>query len=228
MKSCKDLSFLEEAIGYRFSKRELLERALTHTSYSNEHAVPSYERLEFLGDAVLQIIITDHLYHRFESETEGILTTMRKNLVSKPPLARIAEEISLGEYLSLGKGEDAAGGRHNATILADVFESVMAAIYLDGGIEAAKKVLLRLMKDELSQSAENKGADYKTRLQQLIEQDGKETLEYVVAKKEGPEHKPLYVINAVISGNVVGSGKGGSKHEAEQMAAEEALRWFHP
>ncbi len=227
MKNNKDLSCLEARLGYTFRDRSLLERALTHTSYSNENAVDSYERLEFLGDAVLQIIITDYLYHTFCKEPEGTLTTMRKNLVSKPPLARISEEISLGEYLSLGKGEEAAGGRHNPTILSDAFESIMAALYLDGGIAVVQEILLRLMKDELLQSAENKGADYKTRLQQLIEQDGCETLEYVVAKKEGPDHKPVYVINAVISGNIVGVGKGGSKHEAEQMAAREALSYFH-
>ncbi len=217
---------LEERIGYRFSDRALLETALTHASYSNEKGVPSYERLEFLGDAVLQIVISRYLFLRFSDLPEGLLTKYRQYLVCEATLARIAGDLSLGTYLRLGRGEDAGNGRRRPSILADAVESLLAAIYLDGGMQAVEPLLLSLMRDELDKCVENRDGDYKTRLQQLVEQDGGEVLEYVVISRTGPDHAPLYLIEARINSNRVGAGEGSSKHEAEQAAAREALLLF--
>ncbi len=221
-----NLRALEERIGYRFSDAALLETALTHASYSNEKGVASYERLEFLGDAVLQIVISRYLFERFSDLPEGLLTKYRQYLVCEATLARIAGDLSLGTYLRLGRGEDAGNGRHRPSILADAVESLLAAVYLDGGMEAAEPLLLSLMRDELDKCVENRDGDYKTRLQQLVEQDGGEVLEYAVIGRTGPDHAPTYRIEARINSNRVGMGEGRSKHEAEQAAAREALALF--
>ncbi len=220
------LASLEEKIGYHFSDPSLLLTALTHASYTNEKGEPSYERLEFLGDAVLQIVVSRYLYLRFADIPEGVLTRYRQHLVCEPTLAKIAGELSLGTYLRLGKGEDAGNGRQRPSILADVMESLLAAIYLDGGMDKAEPVLLRLLRRELENCVENRHGDYKTRLQQLVEQDGSETLEYIVKDRKGPDHAPIYLIEARINSNVVGVGRGSSKHDAEQAAAKEALGLF--
>ena len=217
---------LEERIGYRFQDPSLLETALTHASYSNEKGAPSYERLEFLGDAVLQIVISRYLFNRFRDIPEGLLTKYRQYLVCETTLAKIANDLSLGEYLRLGKGEAAGNGRSRPSILADVVESLLAAVYLDGGMEVAGPLLLSLMEGELENCVQNRDGDYKTRLQQLVEQDGSELLEYTVIGRTGPDHAPKYRIEARINSNAVGVGEGRSKHEAEQAAAREALRLF--
>lgn len=220
------LECLEKRIGYRFSNRGLLETAMTHASYSNENGSPSYERLEFLGDAVLQIVISRYLFERFADVPEGLLTKYRQYLVCEATLAKIAARLSLGTHLRLGKGEAAGNGRTRPSILADAVESLLAAVYLDGGIEEAERLLLSLMEEELDNCVLNRDGDYKTRLQQLVEQDGNEKLEYVVIERTGPDHAPVYVMEARINSNAVGVGKGRSKHEAEQSAAKEALRLF--
>ena len=220
------LAPLEKRIGYRFHDISLLETALTHASYSNENAVDSYERLEFLGDAVLQIVISRYLFERFDDIPEGLLTKYRQYLVCEGTLARIANSLEMGNYLRLGKGEAAGNGRRRPSILADTVESLLAAIYLDGGMEAAEPILLTLMREELDNCVRNRDGDYKTRLQQLVEQDGTEKLEYAVISRRGPDHAPTYVIEARINSNAVGVGEGRSKHEAEQAAAREALRLF--
>lgn len=220
------LQELEGKIGYHFRDPELLMTALTHSSYTNEKGDPSYERLEFLGDAVLQIIVSRYLYERFAAVPEGLLTKYRQSLVCEATLARIALSFSLGEHLRLGKGEALGKGRFRPSILADVMESLLAAVYLDGGMAAAEPLLLSLMQGELENCVRNSEGDYKTRLQQLVEQDGTETLEYAVTDRRGPDHAPIYTIEARINSNVVGSGQGHSKHEAEQAAAKEALRLF--
>lgn len=217
---------LESKIGYRFQNADLLMTALTHSSYTNEKGEPSYERLEFLGDAVLQIIVSRYLYERFASVPEGLLTKYRQYLVCEATLAKIALSLSLGDYLRLGKGEALGKGRYRPSILADVMESLLAAVYLDGGMDVAEPLLLSLMKQELENCVRNSEGDYKTRLQQLVEQDGSETLEYAVTDRRGPDHAPIYTIEARINSNVVGVGQGHSKHEAEQSAAREALRLF--
>ncbi len=224
--SAPALTMLEERIGYRFRNISLLETALTHASYSNENAVDSYERLEFLGDAVLQIVISRYLFERFDDIPEGLLTKYRQYLVCEGTLARIADTLDMGSYLRLGKGEASGNGRRRPSILADTVESLLAAIYLDGGMDAAEPILLSLMREELDNCVKNRDGDYKTRLQQLVEQDGTEKLEYAVISRRGPDHAPTYVIEARINSNAVGVGEGRSKHEAEQAAAREALRLF--
>ena len=219
-------SSLEEKIGYRFRDPSLLRTALTHASYTNEKGETSYERLEFLGDAVLQIVISRYLFLRFPDIPEGVLTRYRQHLVCEATLARIATSLSLGSYLLLGRGEDAGNGRSRPSILADTVESTLAAVYLDGGMDVVEPLLLRLMRPELDKCVENRHGDYKTRLQQLVEQDGRESLEYTVISRRGPDHAPVYVIEARINSNAVGTGEGTSKHDAEQAAAREALRLF--
>lgn len=226
MKNERPTSLLEDRIGYHFHDSVLLETALTHASYSNEKGAPSYERLEFLGDAVLQIVISRYLFERFPDLPEGLLTKFRQYLVCESTLAGVAKKLSLGDYLRLGKGEAAGNGRERPSILADAVESLLAAVYLDGGMESAESLLLALMQEELEQCVQNRDGDFKTRLQQLVEQDGNETLEYVVVGRSGPDHAPSYRIEARINSNTVGSGEGRSKHEAEQAAAKEALRLF--
>ena len=220
------LAGLEKTIGYRFRDTTLLLTALTHASYTNERGDASYERLEFLGDAVLQIVVSRYLFLRYSDVPEGLLTRYRQHLVCEATLARIASSLSLGSYLRLGKGEEAGNGRRRPSILADTVESLIAAVYLDGGMETAEVLLLRLLQKELDACVENRHGDFKTRLQQLVEQDGKETLEYIVKDRRGPDHAPIYVIEARINSNVVGVGEGSSKHDAEQAAAKEALRLF--
>lgn len=217
---------LEKNLSYRFQNNDLLLTALTHASYSNEKGAESYERLEFLGDAVLQIIVSRYLYERFSGVPEGLLTKYRQYLVCETTLAKIAASLALGDCLRLGKGESAGNGRSRPSILADAVESVLAAVYLDGGLGEAERVLLSLMREELDNCVQNRDGDYKTRLQQLVEQDGTESLEYVVVSRTGPDHAPEYSIEARINSNCVGVGKGRSKHEAEQAAAREALRLF--
>lgn len=223
---------LEKYTGYHFKNPQLLETALTHSSYTNEcrkeNAVVCNERMEFLGDAVLQIIISDHLYHEYVNAAEGYLTKNRQHLVCEETLARLAQKISLGEFLILGKGEEQNGGRTHDSILADAFEALLAAIYLDCGRDTAflEVFLISLMKEELKSCEKNRGGDYKTKLQQLVQQDGQEQLKYVVTAESGPDHNKTFEVNALLSSNVIGHGKGRSKREAEQAAAREALILF--
>lgn len=227
----KNIRELERYTGYRFENIKLLETALTHSSYTNECrkdiAVPSNERMEFLGDAVLQIIISDYLYDKFPSSAEGSLTKNRQHLVCEETLARLAEKIHLGDFLILGKGEEQSG-RTNQSILADAFEALLAAIYLDAEktMDFLSIFLSGLMREELEHCEKSRGGDYKTKLQQLVQQDGKEKLSYVVTAEDGPDHNKTFEVDAMLSSNVVGHGKGRSKREAEQAAAKEALRLF--
>lgn len=229
----KDTAQLEARLGYRFRNRSLLENALTHSSYANEsrarmHEVASNERLEFLGDAVLQIYISDHLYATYPSCAEGELTKMRQFLVCEGSLAEIARTISLGDYLWLGKGEEQSGGRGRPSVLADAFEALLAAVYLDGGGETstvARDLLLSLMADKIRQAV-HAHLDYKTMLQQLVQQDGDELLSYETVEESGPAHQRFFRVEARINSNTVGVGEGYSKREAEQMAASRALKLF--
>ncbi|MFA5561353.1 MAG: ribonuclease III [Eubacteriales bacterium] len=229
----KDQSLLEQRIGYRFRDKSLLCRALTHSSYTNEsraknHDCPSNERLEFLGDAVLQILISDYLFHDFPEDPEGNLTRLRQHLVCEATLAELAAHIRLGEYLLLGRGEEQSGGRTRPSVLADAFEALLAAIYLDNDGRAegvTREVLMTLMQRAIPGKAA-KNIDYKSRLQQLVQQDGGEELTYEVTKEEGPAHERTFEVVAKINSNVVGSGTGKSKREAEQLAAQQALSLF--
>lgn len=218
--------------GYKFKNIDYLMTALTHSSYTNEcrkdTAIVCNERMEFLGDAVLQIIISEYLYKEYPDSAEGFLTKLRQHLVCEETLAKLARKISLGEFLILGKGEDQNGGRTHDSILADAFEAYLAAVYLDMGCDVSflDVFLIALMKDELAECEKTRGGDYKTKLQQLVQQDGKEQLKYVVTAERGPDHNKTFEVDAMLNSNVVGHGVGRSKREAEQAAARAALKLF--
>ena len=222
-----DPAALEQEIGYTFQNRDLLLTALTHSSYYNENknGLPCNERLEFLGDAVLSAISAEFLYRR-ESGDEGELSRTRSALVSEEALCRYAREINLGKYLRLGKGESETG-RSRPSTLADAFEAVIAAVYLDGGFEKAQGFVLPFVTKAakaLMQSGSTE--DYKTLLQKFIQHNRGDILEYVVTNESGPSHKRTFEVQVSLNNNVIGSGFGSSKREAEQMAVKEALRLF--
>ena len=228
----RNLRELSEYTGYTFSDISLLKTALAHTSYANEYKknekIESYQRIEFLGDAVLQLIISDYLYARFPDEDEGNLTKYRQHLVCEETLARLAIKLHLGEFLLLGKGEENNDGRRRSPILADVFEALLAAIYLDSGkkLDFLTEFLLSLMKDEIEICGKIRGGDYKTYLQQLVQQDGREQLKYVVTAEYGPDHRKTFEVDAMLNSNCIGHGVGPSLPKAEQEAAREALLLF--
>lgn len=219
------LQELEQTIGYTFRDRSLLERALTHSSYSGGKNNGSNERLEFLGDAVLQIVVSRFLFENMTTEPEGGLTKLRASIVCENSLFSFAKRIQLGEYLYLGKGEEMTGGRERRSILADAFEAVIAAIFLDGGIEQAEDFVLKFMPSiEALKSGKVKLGDYKTILQEIIQQNPEEHVSYDVTDEEGEAHRKLFSASVLLNGQVIGSGKGSSKKEAEQAAAKEAIR----
>ena len=215
---------LEEIIGYHFKNKHYLTQALTHSSYANEKKLGklgSNERLEFLGDAVLELISSDYLYARFTQIPEGELTKKRASLVCEPSLAYCAREFGLPQFLLLGKGEDMTGGRNRDSIVSDATEALLGAIYLDGGFANAKEFILRFIMNDL----EHKQLFYdsKTILQEIIQsrQDGE--LSYEILKEEGPDHNKSFWVDAVRNGEVIGSGHGRTKKAAEQQAAYEAI-----
>jgi ribonuclease-3 len=214
----------ENIIGYTFKNKELIEQALSHSSYANEkkRAGGSNERLEFLGDSVLSIVVSDYLYKNI-NVPEGELTKMRASLVCEKSLFVFAQQIELGEFLHLGKGEENTGGRERPSILADAFEAVIAAIYLDGGMEAAAKHILRFMPDDIKRTKKPVLSDFKTLLQEVVQKNPEEKVEYVLIGEEGPDHNKRFVVEVCLNSQVIGKGKGKSKKEAEQLAAKEAL-----
>lgn len=229
----KEFFSLEEKIGYKFKDIKLLETAMTHASYSNEKKslgmnFSSNERLEFLGDSVLEIVISRYLYDNYKNRAEGCLTKMRQYLVCEKTLAKIAGEINLGDYLNLGKGEEKTDCRNRKKVLADALEALFAALYLDGGEGSSdyKELILSLMKEEIECASEMEKGDYKTMLQQLVEKDGAAELVYEVESESGPEHDKTFTVKAVINNNTVGVGTSKSKKDAEMQAAREALRLF--
>lgn len=215
---------IERKIGYTFKDKSLLRTALTHSSYANElHRGKNNERLEFLGDAVLSIVVADYIFHLYSDKTEGELTKLRASLVCEPTLAGYARQIGLGQKLLLGKGEQHSGGYDRPSILADAFEAVIAAIYLDGGMEEARSFVLRFTKNEIEHPAVRRTADYKTTLQEIVQQNEGERLEYVLVGESGPDHNKHFVAEVHLNSNVIGKGGGRSKKEAEQQAARAAL-----
>ena len=226
---------LEAAIGYRFTDKALLRRAMTHSSHSNEtgernHHLLCNERLEFLGDSVLSIAVSRYLYATYPQEGEGVLTNMRKDVVCAEALARYARSIGIGDCLLLGKGEAQTGGYDKENILADAFEALLAAIYLDAGDRAMAIIdalLLPLVEKDLSELI-SKGidGDYKTPLQQLVQQTEGDVLEYVLIRSEGPDHKKTFEVEVRVNSNPCGRGVGTSKRKAEQAAAKAALKVF--
>ncbi|MFW5968308.1 MAG: ribonuclease III [Persicimonas sp.] len=221
-----ELAGLEEALGYRFSDRELLERALIHRSYANEVAdeVGDNQRLEFLGDAVLGVVVAHELFLRDREVQEGALSSRQAQIVCEPALADAARRIELGRYLRLGRGEAKSGGRDKASLLADAYEALLAAIYLDGGLTEVRRVVTEQLGDDMKQVARtSEPADYKSRLQTIIQRDRDERPAYRIVDESGPPHKTVFVAEVRIGGEPAGDGSGRSKKEAEQQAAREAL-----
>lgn len=215
----------ENILQYKFRNKDLLHEALSHSSYANENkkARNSNERLEFLGDSVLSIVVSQYLFEHFKHLPEGELTKIRASLVCEKALFVFAQEIDLGDYILLGKGEEHTGGRERASILADAFEAVIAAIYLDGGLEAARKHILRFIPKNIEQGKSIAFNDYKTILQEIIQKNPEEKVQYILADESGPDHDKVFHVQVYLNSNVIGNGKGRSKKQAEQMAAKEAL-----
>ena len=213
-------------IGYKFKDEKWLNRALTHSSYANEtkDSEGSNERLEFLGDAVLSIIVSDAIFNDYTSLPEGELTKIRASLVCENSLCSFAKEIGLGDQILLGKGERLTGGNQRPSILADAFEALIAAIYLDGGIEAATKFVMGFVARELAENHSGTFDDYKTVLQEIIQKNPEEMLEYRLVGESGPDHDKRFEVEILLNSNVIAKGTARSKKKAEQQAAKEALR----
>ena len=216
---------LETAIGYRFHNISLLQNALTHSSYANErwhNSLMSNERLEFLGDSILGMVVAEYLYKTFPDRPEGELTRMRADMVCEKPLASVAARIELGRHLMLGNGEEQGGGRNRESILADAVESVIAASFLDGGMEAARSFIEKFILVEVPVRKMH-NADYKTALQELVQQKKNQSLSYALVGESGPDHDKRFEVEVSLNGRVIGIGSGSSKKRAEQMAAQAAL-----
>ncbi|MCR4925699.1 MAG: ribonuclease III [Clostridiales bacterium] len=218
----ENLKILQEKLQYNFKNENLLIQALTHSSYANEKQNPKScnERLEFLGDSVLGFITAEYFY-RSINRPEGELTKIRAATVCEQSLFNFAQQIELGEFLLLGKGEIHTGGRERPSILADAFEAVIAAIFLDGGIEQAKAFVMRFVQD--AAHVKPSFNDYKTTLQEVIQKNKEEKLEYVLINESGPDHDKHFIVEVHLNSNVIGRGEGRSKKIAEQEAAHEAL-----
>ncbi len=217
---------LQNIIGYQFKNPALLNEALTHSSYANEHKsqhIKYNERLEFLGDSVLSIVVSDYIYKNCPELPEGELTKLRASLVCEKSLYEFAKKIDLGKYLILSKGERNNGGADRPSILSDAFEALIAAIYIDGGFAPASKHILNFVIPAIKNSKKKKINDYKTTLQEIIQKNPGEKLEYVLVKESGPDHNKHFVVEVHLNSNVIGKGGGRSKKEAEQQAAREAL-----
>jgi ribonuclease-3 len=221
---------LEAAIGYQFQNIQLLQNALTHSSYANErwhNSLLSNERLEFLGDSVLGMLVAEYLYHTFPDRPEGELTRMRADMVCEHTLATVANKIGLGNHLMLGHGEERLGGRSRESILADATESVIAACFLDGGLEAAARFVKKYILVEVPVTRLN-NVDYKTALQELVQQKKNQVLNYTLVGQSGPDHDKQFDVEVSLNGSVVGKGSGRSKKRAEQMAAKAAMEKLYP
>ena len=221
----RDLKELEEKIGYEFHNKQLFRQSMIHSSYANEHRLDKLEcneRLEFLGDAVLEVVSSDFLFHRFRQSPEGDLTKTRASMVCEPALAYCAGEIQLGEYLLLGKGEEATGGRGRNSIVSDAMEALIGAIYLDGGFEPAKDFVLKFILNDI----EHKQLFYdsKTILQEIVQEKGIQPVEYILTGESGPDHDKQFTVSVQVNGQVVGNGTGHTKKAAEQAAAYQAIQ----
>ena len=216
----RDLKELEEKIGYSFQNEKLLKQAMTHSSFANEHRLDKSgcnERLEFLGDAVLEVVSSDFLFHKYTEKPEGELTKIRASMVCEPTLAYCASDINLGSYLMLGKGEEATGGRGRNSVVSDALEALIGAIYLDGGFANAKEFIHRFILNDM----EHKQLFYdsKTILQEMVQASSQAHLEYEVLKEEGPDHNKLFEVRAMLGDEEIGRGTGKTKKAAEAVAA---------
>ena len=222
------LSLLQKNINYKFKNPNLLKLAITHSSYANEHKmdiVDNNERLEFLGDAILNLIVSQYLYKKYPNHPEGELTKIRAEVVCESSLAYAAKKIEVGKYLFLGKGEESTGGRDRESILADAAEAIVGAVYLDSDLETTNSILLSNFESDIVHAVA-KGdlfIDYKTELQEIVQKSGKSLMEYIVTKEEGPDHNKRFYMDVVVDHKIIGNGRGRNKKDAEQMAAKEAL-----
>lgn len=221
---------LETAIGYRFDNITLLQNALTHSSYANErwhNSLLSNERLEFLGDSVLGMLVAEYLYRNFPNRPEGELTRMRADMVCEKTLAAVANKIGVGKHLMLGHGEENLGGRKRNSILADAMESIIAAAFLDGGMNAALGIIQRFILVEVPVTKLH-NVDYKTQFQELVQQKKNQTITYTLIAERGPDHDKHFEVQVAVNGNAVGTGEGSSKKRAEQDAARAAIAALFP
>lgn len=222
------ISEFEEKIGYSFKDKKLLRHALSHTSYINEHKMEKYEsneRLEFLGDAIVDMVVSDYLYRSSRTQPEGVLTKWRACVVCEGSFARTASKLDYGKYLFLGKGEDATGGRKRASVLADAFEAVIAAIYLDSDITTVSEWIISKLKDEIELAMQGKsGKDYKTLLQEAVQKGEHGKVSYEITSEKGPDHAKTFCSDVFIDGKRMAGGSGTSKKDAEQAAASAALK----
>ena len=222
---------LEEKIGYAFHNRDLLRTALTHSSYANEKhpgAGVSYERLEFLGDSILGLVTAEFLYRHEPELPEGRMTRLRAELVCEASLHKTALALGLGGYMRLGRGEELTGGRERPSILADMVESIIAAIYLDAGMDEARRFVLGHVLKDAEISDTHRSADYKTQLQELVQRKSNQHISYRLAEESGPDHNKRFTFEVLINDAVAGRGSGRTKKEAEQMAAQKALASLEP
>jgi ribonuclease-3 len=222
----KDLKVLQQKLGLSFHKPQLLKQAFTHSSYVNEHRMNHLrhnERLEFLGDAVLELLVSDYLFHAYPDIPEGELTKYRASIVCEPSLVKHAEQLELGSYVLLGKGEEHTGGRTRPALLADLFESLVGALYLDQGIAEVKRFLNEHMFTYISIDGKLQVIDYKTKLQEHCQQHNMGTLEYRIVDERGPAHEREFVSEVYLDATIYGQGTGRSKKESEQQAAAQAL-----
>lgn len=221
---------LEEKLGYHFHNPSLLENALTHSSYANEHhlgSLNSNERLEFLGDSILGMVVADNLYRTFPKLPEGDLTRLRANLVCEGSLVLVARQLELGSYLRLGKGEEASGGRTRPSIIADAVEAVLAAVYLDGGISQSRRIIQHYILDHMAE-VQKASRDHKTYLQELVQRKSGQVLSYHLISESGLDHAKTFHMEVCLNGKSIGKGSGHSKKEAEQMAAKAAIELLEP
>lgn len=225
------MSEIEKNIGYNFKNRDNLFLALTHSSFANENknlGISSNERLEFLGDAVLEFIISEKMYLNFTGLAEGEMTKIRATIVCEQSLMNCSNSIEIGKYLLLGKGEELTGGRTRVSILSDAFEALLGAIYIDGGISEAKKFIEKEMSELISNSACGLvSMDYKTQFQEIIQKSSENKIAYEIIDEKGPDHNKIFVSQVKVGSDIMGTGKGKSKKEAEQNAAQAAIENYH-
>ncbi len=215
----------QRIIGYNYKNDKLLYEALSHSSFANENKKSrrSNERLEFLGDSVLSIVVSEHLFEHYQHMPEGELTRIRASLVCEKSLHEFAQKIHLGDYIMLGKGEENTGGRERPSILADAFEAVIASIFLDGGLESAREFIMKFIPENTATKGTVTFNDYKTILQEIVQKNPEEKVDYCLVSETGPDHDKAFTVQVQLNTNVIGEGTGKSKKQAEQMAAKEAL-----
>lgn len=227
----KNIAPLETSIGYSFKKKSILKEAITHKSFANENpkeASPFNERLEFLGDTILALIISEYLFRTYPEFTESQLSKIRAYAVQESTLAEIAKRLHIGVHLRLGKGEERTGGRTKPSLLANAFEAVLGAVYIDGGLKKANDLALRNLKDKINDVVtSNLIFDFKTKLQEVVQAQFGVLPRYVTHKEEGPEHEKIFEVEVFIKNNLYGIGRGRSKKAAQQMAAEAGLKKIH-